>query len=287
MRSIRAPETTAAALLRDKPDEDAVAAYERVGVIVVRGLIEPDWIEALRAEYDRMATLAYDPSSQGGVSKSEREIVMRYGMWREEDCFRAFLFESPIAKAAARMMRSQTATLFEDLLLTEPAGAEARISWHQDEPSWPLSGRMLASVWFSLERVDPQTGALRIVEASHRGPLYQPGYLRADEVGDDILLWTGGLLPDVDADPEAVCVEAEAEPGDALIFHPRTIHGSYGSARTHARRTFTIRFFGDDIRWLPRHRVFHQWIHDLPLKKGDRVTAPQFPRVWDATTPPA
>jgi ectoine hydroxylase-related dioxygenase (phytanoyl-CoA dioxygenase family) len=281
MRTIPAPVTTAEAVLHDPPDAAALAAYERVGAIVVRGLIEPAWIRSLRDDYDRMAELGYDPATKG-VRSAKRELVMRYGMWREEESFRAFLFGSTIARAAAALMRSRTATLYEDLLITEPAGAGRHNGWHQDEPSWPVSGRMLSSVWLSLEPVDAESGAIRFVEASHRGPLYQPRYVTAEEVGEDVLLWTGGLLPDVDDDPGATAVLTDAQPGDAVIFHPRAIHAALGSAKSHARRTFTIRFLGDDVRWLPKHRMFHPWMRDLGLSKGDEVVSPRLPRVWDA-----
>jgi len=68
-----------------------------------------------------------------------------------------------------------------------------------------------------------------------------------------------------------------------VAFHPRTIHCAYGSDPDHARRTFTIRFLGEDVRWLPRNRMFHPWMREPTLKKGDPVVAEGFPVVYEAT----
>jgi ectoine hydroxylase-related dioxygenase (phytanoyl-CoA dioxygenase family) len=284
MTSIQAFEATAAALLGDQSDEAAIEAYERDGAIIIRGLIGAEWLASLRDCYDGMAEAAANPYAKRSDSKAmSAGTSVRDGMWREEEPFRAFLFGSPIGQAAAALMRSRSTRLYEDLLLTQPAGAPAKTGWHQDEPTWPVSGRQLSSVWFSLEPVAVKTGAMRFVLGSHRGPLYHPGMVSAEQAGDDVRFWTGGAFPDVDGDPERFPVlQTEAEPGDAVIFHPRAIHTAYGSAKDHARRTFTIRFLGDDVRWLPKRRIYHRWMHDLGMSEGDRITSPRLPLVWDA-----
>jgi len=284
MTPILAAETTAAALLGDRPDETAIEAYERDGAIIVRGLIGAEWVASLRDCYDGMAEAAEAPYAKRGDGKGAIAATgVRDGMWREEEPFTKFLFESPIARAAAILMRSRSARLYEDLLLTQPAGAPAKTGWHQDEPTWPVSGRQLSSVWFSLEPVARETGAMRFVLGSHHGPLYHPGMVSAEQAGDDIRFWTGGAFPNVDGDPEQFRVlQTEAEPGDAVVFHPRAIHTAYGSAKDHARRTFTIRLLGDDVRWLPKRRVYHRWMHDLGMNEGDRIASPRLPLIWDA-----
>jgi ectoine hydroxylase-related dioxygenase (phytanoyl-CoA dioxygenase family) len=164
-------------------------------------------------------------------------------------------------------MRSRTARLYEDLLLYREAGAEASSSWHRDATYWPLRGHQLSSVWFSLESVTRETGGMRFVAASHLDP---------DEVAT-------APFPDVDADPRLRVIVIETEPGDAILFHPRILHTAYGSAPDRPRRTFTIRFTGDDVRWRPRRAFFHPWMSDCGLQKGDVLDHPGFPLVWDDT----
>lgn len=287
MPTVRAPETTAAALLSDRSDEATIQAYESVGACIVRDLISPEWIAGLRACYDDWAKAAAAPYADHDKfqDKSARRITVRDGMWRDDDRFRAFLFDSPIARAAAAVMRSGTAQLYEDLLLTEQAGVQTPLSWHQDEPTWPVSGRQLSSVWFSLEDVGPRTGAMRFVRGTHLGPLYHPKSIPLEDAGDDARYWTGGAIPDLDADEDRFTfVLTDARPGDAIIFHPRAFHSAHGSSDDHARRSFSIRFFGDDVRWVPKNHLYHGWMRDLGLKEGDRIVTERLPVVWAAST---
>ena len=282
MASMQAPEVAAAVLFDDRAGAEAVAAYQRVGALIVRGLIDSDWIALLRRIYDGLAASAVVPFIKGEPPPDMRKLTQRPGSWEENAEFRDFLFRSPIARAAARCMGSKTAQLYEDILITEPPGGRAELSWHQDEPTWPVSGRQLSSVWFSLQPVDAETGAMRFVQGAHRGPMYHPAYVPVDQAGDDARFWEGPM-PVVDAESDQFTIAmTDAAPGDAVIFHPRAIHSSYGSSKDHARRSFTIRFMGDDVRWLPKQRIYHRWMHDLGLKEGDKIVSPRLPIVWDA-----
>jgi ectoine hydroxylase-related dioxygenase (phytanoyl-CoA dioxygenase family) len=71
----------------------------------------------------------------------------------------------------------------------------------------------------------------------------------------------------------------EAEPGDVVVFHPRVLHTAYGSAADRPRRTFTLRFMGDDVRWRPRRSMFHPWMRECGLQKHDVPDHPWFPVV--------
>jgi ectoine hydroxylase-related dioxygenase (phytanoyl-CoA dioxygenase family) len=77
-------------------------------------------------------------------------------------------------------------------------------------------------------------------------------------------------------------IVVEAEPGDVTVFHPRAIHTAYGSASDRPRRSFTIRFLGDDVRYRPYDKAFHPWMRDCGLTDGDRLDHPWFPVVGRA-----
>jgi len=265
-------------------DETLIEAFERDGAVTVRGLIGDEWISSLRENMDAILERAYDPRARLGSKRAaESQNVMSDGMWRDNDAFRTFLFDSPIGEAAATLMRSQSARLFEDLLLYGAAGADGAASWHQDQPGWPVAGTQLASVWFTLDGASSDTGALRIVAGSHRGPMYRPrvSSKRADTIGSDWQLWSDEPLPDVEAAPEDFSVLVyETEPGDAVVFHPRALHTGKGSSPDHPRRTFTIRMLGDDIRWQSRRALFHAWMGECGFEDGDVLDHPGFPLVW-------
>lgn len=265
------------------------AAFARQGAVLVRGLLNDHWIEVLRTVFEEHKAHAMDMTGYDAERYSADEApvpkstLVKDDIWLENSLMRQFLTQSPVALAAAHIMGSPVTRVFEDLLIYKEAGVSGPTPWHQDEPQWPLSGEQMASAWLSLESTTPDTGALRFVAGSHRGPLYIPYVPSAlrDQLAEDMHHFTGGPLPDVDADPErhpVVCFATE--PGDVILFHPRTIHAAYGCAANRPRRTFSIRFIGADVRWHPKASVIHPWLRDISLALGDPVTGSRFPQFW-------
>lgn len=269
---------------------DHAVTFARDGAVKVAGLLDARWIEHLRGIFDELLAeaadlsgyYADDPTSPQDAPGATR---VRDANWMASPAMRTFLFDSPIAEAAARVIGSTSATIYEDLLIYKAPGAEQPTPWHQDEPQWPVTGRQMGSVWLSLEPVTRETGALRFVAGSHRGPLHIPYVPKAmrERLEPDLALFDGGPLPDIDADPARRVVSYACEPGDVVIFHPRVIHGAFGSASDRPRRTFSIRFLGDDVRWQEKASVVYGYLAESGLKTGDRVTGPRFPRVWPAS----
>jgi ectoine hydroxylase-related dioxygenase (phytanoyl-CoA dioxygenase family) len=238
-----------------------VERFQAQGAALVPGLLDPSWVDALRGAVDQILDHARDRSELLGPS--EGEARSDHGMWRHSDAFARFLRDSPIATTAGEAMGSRTVTLYEDLFLYTGAGVPGA-SWHRDSPHWPLLGQQLSSVWFSLEPVTLDTGALRFVAGSH---LDEAEPVRAE--GLDVAL-------DRDAGGREV-IGFDAAPGDAIVFHPRILHAAFGAAPDRPRRTFTIRFAGDDVRWRPRTNYYHPWMRDSGLGRGDRLAHPWFP----------
>jgi ectoine hydroxylase-related dioxygenase (phytanoyl-CoA dioxygenase family) len=244
-------------------DDAQIEAFQADGAIAVRGALSEDWIDLLRGGVERMRD-AVRAHPTPGMAEPRAGATSGVGLWRIDPTFARFLFRSPVARLAAEATRSRTARLFEDLLLyTESAVPGA--PWHRDAPHWPVSGHQLASTWFSLETTTADTGALRFVAGSH---------LDGDEVRDE------GLMPEFAAAAETrPILRFDTEPGDVLLFHPRIMHGTAGAQTDRPRRTFTVRFAGDDVRWRPRRNLYYLWMGECGLERGDVLDHPWFPLV--------
>ncbi len=245
-------------------NDEIAGPFERDGAVLLRGLLDPEWVETLRGAADRILEHSNDPTERlGGATETQSRASD--GIWRWCEPFARFLFGSPLGTAAAIAMRSRRVVLYEDLFLyTDPTVEGAR--WHRDSPHWPLAGKQLASVWLSLEPVTKDTGALRFVAGSHHD---------ADEL-------VAGEKMQSDAGPdrsEMRFIAFDTEPGDAVVFHPRLIHAALGAADDRPRRTFTIRFAGDDIRWRPRTSYYHAWMREAALEPGEPLDHPWFPEI--------
>jgi ectoine hydroxylase-related dioxygenase (phytanoyl-CoA dioxygenase family) len=58
-------------------------------------------------------------------------------------------------------------------------------------------------------------------------------------------------VPDPDAEGMRV-LEWQMEPGDAVAFDYRTLHGARGNTTSSRRRAFSLRLLGDDARYVTR-----------------------------------
>ncbi len=239
-------------------DEQAIERFQIDGAVALRGLLDPTWIETLRDTVDELLDGSYDPALRMGSGASP--ILQSSGKWQESETFQRFLFESPIAAASAALMQSGTARLFEDLFQVRPPGL-GEPGWHRDMPYWPVSGRQATNVWFTLEPVTPYKGSIHMVAGSHLDP-------------------RENLRAVTEPGPSNQVLAFGCEPGDVIIFHPWALHTGYGSPPEQPRRTFTIRFLGDDIRWRPTRDYYYEWMRETGLAEGDPLEHPGFPLMW-------
>jgi ectoine hydroxylase-related dioxygenase (phytanoyl-CoA dioxygenase family) len=246
----------------DPLDPESIETFEAEGAVAIRGLIDGPWVESLRSCVPEILGRTYDSAERIEVLP-DTKVQSCDGMWREYEPFARFLFRSPVGAVAATFMRSQEARLYEDLLLYKAAGEPAGTSWHRDAPHWPLSGRQMCSIWLSLDSVRGDTGCMRFVAGSHLD-------------GEDMIDPRSIDLKEQDLEGRRV-LSIETDPGDVIIFHPRAAHMVHSPVLDRPRRTFTLRFLGDDVRWRPRRAVYHQWMGDCGLQKDDRIDHPWFP----------
>ena len=261
-----------------------IATFHNDGAVLIRGLISKTWRSVMSEVAEEERALAADNANYYGEEKDAGSTLVADSMFLRNPSMRRFLEESPIAEAAAQGMGSATARIYEDLLLYK-SGESGPTPWHQDEPQWPVTGTQLSSIWFSLDATTPETGALQFIAGSHKGPLYIP-YMPEERRADleaDMAHFAGGPLPNIAAEPGRFPVrQFSTEPGDAILFHPRAIHAAYGYRLDWPRRTFTIRFLGEDVLWLPKKSVYHDWLKAIDLPAGAPVEHERFPRLWPA-----
>ncbi len=274
----------------DRVVSDAVRdSFRRDGVAVVSNAIDPSWLEVLAEAADeiraavKVVKTAPDHSMPPGFTalRQTGDYIACENGWTFNEKLKRFAFESGVARIAAEAMASREARLFETLMIYKEQGCDLPTDWHQDLPQHGVSGRQACSVWLSLDPVVEATGALRIAAGSHNGPWYTPPFMPAGREHDRVEL-EGGPIPDPNADPARFpsIVSYDTRPGDVVLLHPATLHSTRGNPAGARRRSFSIRFIGDDIRRKASRCEWHSWLKELPLKDGDRMEAACFPRLW-------
>ena len=139
---------------------------------------------------------------------------------------------------------------------------------------------MMAVVWIPLDPV-PAESTLRLIRGSH---LWQDAVHPVSWTtltgfyGDDHTTHSGGFrpIPDPDDEPDRFEVmEWACEPGDAVAFHYRTVHGARGSANL--RRAFSLRMVGDDARYVQRRGATSPPFDGHGMVDGQRLRQDWFP----------
>jgi ectoine hydroxylase-related dioxygenase (phytanoyl-CoA dioxygenase family) len=200
-------------------------------------------------------------------------------MWMRHVEFWRLQAESPLGEIVARLMRSREAYLMADIVFAKEPNTPNVTPWHQDQPYGWYNGHQVCSGWMPLDRVDLASGAIEYVAGSHRwGKWFRPADFSSGHEQNTTKFET---MPDIDYERDRHCiVHFDCEPGDLLIHHSLTIHGSPGNSSVdRRRRAISFRYVGDDSTYAVRE-VGPKPIRDPGLAPGDRFRSDLFPRVW-------
>ncbi len=264
--------------------DETVAAYRRDGVVPLYGLFSEDWIELLR-EGTEEAMSEPGPTSKNYAPEGKGKFFTDHFMYRRIEAFRKFTFESPAAEAAAKLMGSKKANLFDEHLLVKEPGTENPTYWHQDHPYFEVAGEHIVSLWIPLDPASKETGVMKGVRGSHLwGKTYQPIRIGLGDLVEEAEKYDGPA-PDVEAEPDKYeVVSWDLQPGDCVAFHAALLHGAYANLSPQVRRrALAVRFAGDDAVWQPREYI--PSVPDTPdLTPGGPLDSDQYPVVWRAET---
>lgn len=272
---------TGSGRLSDMPvTEQIVADYQRDGAVLIKGLFA-SWIEVLRAGISRNMAEPGPYASENVTQGEGGRFFDDYCNWERIPEFAEVVRHEGVAEAAAALMRSQTVQMFHDHVLVKEAGTAKPTPWHQDAPYYFVDGRQTVSFWVPLDPVRQAT--LRCVAGSHLWSRPVLPLRWASEQG--FYADSGAYMPVPDPDAEGMTVlEWEMEPGDAVAFNFRTLHGARGNTAAIGRRAFSLRVVGDDALYVERPGRTSPPYPGHGMRPGERLRADWFPYLrGDAT----
>lgn len=258
--------------------DELVSAFERDGAVCVRGLFN-NWIDRLIAGVETNMTEPGPYAAENLKDGEEGRFFDDYCNWKRIPEFETFITDSPVAEAAARLMRTQKVHMFHDHVLVKEPGTSKPTPWHQDSPYYFTEGDQTISFWLPLDPV--HEASLRLVAGSHKWdkPVLPTRWLSEDNFypnEEDYI-----PVPDPDAEPEKYSVlEWPMEPGDAVAFHYRTLHGARGNLSGTRRRAFSLRLVGDDVRYVERPGRTSPPFPDHRMQPGQHLRTDWFPTIW-------
>lgn len=253
--------------------DQMVADYRRDGAVLVKGLWA-DWADVLQKGIARNMAEPGPYASENLKPGEPGRFFDDYCNWERIPEFRAVIMGSDVAEVAARLMGSPYVQLFHDHVLVKEPGTAKPTPWHQDGPYYFVGGQQTVSFWSPLDPV--KQASLRCVAGSHLWPR---------EVLPKRWLADTSFYPDPDKympvpDPDAEgmkVLEWQMEPGDAVAFDYRTLHGARGNEASGRRRAFSLRLVGEDARVVDRPGRTSPPFPGHGMLAGERLREDWFP----------
>ena len=266
-----------------QPVDAATAdAYRRDGAVVIRGLFA-DWVDTIAAGIDRNMADPGPHAAENLPTGEAGRFFDDYCNWQRIPEFAEVIRGSHAAEVAAALMGSRSVQLFHDHVLVKEPGTSRPTPWHQDSPYYFVEGTQTVSFWTTVEPVTDAT--LRCVAGSHRWPrpVLPTRWLKEDAFYPDV----DAYMPVPDPDAEGMTVlEWALEPGDAVAFDYRILHGARGNTSTARRRAFSLRLLGDDARYVERPGPTSPPFSGHGMRPGERLREDWFPVIWPARSTP-
>ena len=231
-----------------KVTEQDIETFRRDGVVLIKSLFS-DYIDKLRKGIEKNIL---EPSEYGAENLQEGEtgrFFDDYCNWQRIPEFKDVIFHSPVGEVASRLMQSKTVQLFHDHILVKEPGTSKATPWHQDSPYYFVDGTQTISFWSPIDKVN--SASLRCVAGSHRWEksIMPKRWLN----NEDFYTSSSSFSPIPDPDKENLTIkEWIMEPGDAVAFDFKTLHGARGNKTRRRRRAFSLRLVGDDARYVER-----------------------------------
>ena len=121
---------------------DDVSQFAADGAIVLRQVLSPQWVEALRAA-------AEENLQQPGPLCDEHAAAQGTGgrfhddqfLWHRHAACEEYVVRSGVGELAARAMGSRTAHILYDQLFVKEPGTVAPTPWHNDTSYWHIRGQ--------------------------------------------------------------------------------------------------------------------------------------------------
>ena len=256
---------------------EQVNSYKQNGALVVRDIFKP-WINVLREGFEKVLKNP-GPHARENVSKNENgRFFEDYCNWHRIPEFLRFVKESPAAQIVAEATNSKSIQVFHDHIFVKDPDTNKPTPWHQDMPYYCVDGEDTGSYWIPLDEVSKEN-TLKIILGSHKwSKLVQPTKWSNDKP------WYKNEtdfmdMPDIESIKNEIMVP-DLKLGDAILFNFKTVHGAPGNNTKNQRRAFSMRFIGDDVRYINREGETSPPFAGINLKVGDTLRTDWFPVVW-------
>ncbi|MDJ0613287.1 MAG: phytanoyl-CoA dioxygenase family protein [Rhizobiaceae bacterium] len=257
--------------------QDQINEFQKNGVVLLKGAFK-NYVEGARqAIEDNKASPSWRERTYNPEDGSA-PFFQDYVVWNQFDGYRALVRDSGMAEIAAKLMQSSTARIFHDHILVKEPGNSIVTPWHQDQPYYLVEGQQTVSFWVPLDPV-PRDRTIEYIAGSHKWDKnFRPDRFDGTPLFEND---NSEQVPDVDAQRDQLDIVGwEVEPGDAIAFSFRTLHGAPANASPTRRRVVSLRWVGDDAKFVERPGKTSPPFPDLEYTPGAPFEGEEFPILY-------
>lgn len=261
--------------------DDAVTAYRADGVVCLRDVLDAAAVERLREGADRSADRPGPLGYRIGEPGKPGFFYYDFQLHERIDAFRWYVFESGVPRLAARLMDSPGVTLYYSNLFVKDGGSGIASPWHEDAAYQRIDGLQCLNFWVALDAI-PAATTLVFLRGSHlrADPVSKPQHFDPG-AGYAVPLSVGRAdMPP----PETLLARFQAvwwalEPGDAVVFCQRTIHGAPANTLPTRRRAAALLLIGDGATYNADPGTSDPPFRDDSKRHGDHPAGKVFLRL--------
>ena len=257
-------------------DQQKIEAFRTDGVVLIEGLFH-DWVDILRDGIEKNMASPGPFASENLKEGEAGRFFDDYCNWTRIKEFEDVIRNSEVGRVASELMGSNRVQIFHDHVLVKEPGTTLATPWHQDSPYYFVEGSQTISFWCPLDPVKEAT--LRFVAGSHlwEKPVLPTRWASQTDFYPD----ENRYMPVPDPDAEGMRIlEWVMEPGDAVAFHYKTLHGARGNLSDKRRRAFSVRCNGDDARYVTRAGPTSPPFPGHGMQEGEWLREDWFPVIY-------
>jgi len=212
------------------------AAYERDGVVILRGVLSPSTLTTIERGVEKNLSHPSEWSNDYTPAESGGRFFDDYVNWKTIGEFSASALTGELPRIAGHLMGTQSPRFFHEHVLVKEPGTATPTPWHHDDPYYGVEGMNNVSLWVPLDSI-PTSIALRCIRGSH---VVQRRFIPNRFVDDSpyVAAAAGFELFPSEEELESLgdTVVCDAQPGDVVAFHFRTLHSAPGTGSHPERR---------------------------------------------------
>lgn len=217
------------------PDAALLDEFRIKGFVAVRGVLDLGTVGEIRRDLMQLLETAPELFSGREINRTVDGLVNSLHNLSSFSWSRFLLDHDLVRKFAAALLNDEPDD-FGSELFAKPSGTGVPVPEHQDDFYWCIDDGNALTMWFALARSDDQSGAVFYYPGSHRLGLRQHQPSGVPGSSQRIVDWSG-----IDRTQKELVV---LEPGDCVIHHARTVHGSGPNSAGYHRLGLTVRFKG-------------------------------------------